>query len=402
MSPLPRTRKQQTVITVLLLSLILACGPLDRLREQNQQRQALATGAAIIDQNNRLAADAYKKIQTLPSYRLESRSIRQDSAGNRTSQVIISEYDAQRNRHTLTQAPNGQEHEVYFVDGHTYVFDPQYEGWLDLGAVTPAEAQQRGESVSPVSPGSVESLVQLLTQFAVVPIEAGHEILNNRPATRYELQFIMAQITEAFGREPTDPSMTLRGMLWVDDATGALLKSEFLLYEGQADQPTQEYLLEVSEIGNIAPITVPAPVVDPEAIAAATATAQAWTVLKGVLDYQGKQINFELIPVRATQVPDSSPRSARIQLILRQLPESLFLEAELEPFLIQLREKLLLSIPKRNLVVTSSGFRLENSDSQNRTLEVLYFFNADLEDFDHVELIFSRPGNPLFAPVPVE
>jgi hypothetical protein len=78
----------------------------------------------------------------------------------------------------------------------------------------------------------------------------------------------------------------------------------------------------------------------------------------------------------------------------------------------QLREQLTLSIPERNLIVTSNGFRLADSGSQDLTgqdlagqeldLEVFYFFNADLEDFSHIELILSGQGNPLFAPVPVE
>ncbi len=389
------------VIAVLLL-LILACGPVDRLRELNQQRQALATGAAIIDESSHLAADAYEKIQTLPSYRLESQRIELDSAGRRTSQITISEYDVKRNVHTLTQVPNDQQHELYFVDGHTYVFEEKYEGWIDLGAVTPTEAQQASQEVLLATPGPVENLVQLLTQFAVVPNEVGHERVQNRPATRYKLQYIVTEIAEAFGQEPTDFPIALRGTLWVDDETGALLKSEILLYDRETSQPRQEYLLEISQIGGIALIPVPSPIVDPAAIAAATATAQAWVVLNAVLDYQDKQISFEIIPVQATQVPNSSPRQVEMQLILRQLPASLFQGADLEPFLVYLREQLRLSIPKRNLIVTSSGFRLENSDSENRTLDVLYFFNADLEDFSHVELILSGSGNPLFAPVPVE
>jgi hypothetical protein len=61
-----------------------------------------------------------------------------------------------------------------------------------------------------------------------------------------------------------------------------------------------------------------------------------------------------------------------------------------------------LSLPRDNLIITSGGFRLENSDAKNNRADVLYFFNADLEGFSHAELIISGKGNPLFAPVPVE
>jgi hypothetical protein len=37
-----------------------------------------------------------------------------------------------------------------------------------------------------------------------------------------------------------------------------------------------------------------------------------------------------------------------------------------------------------------------------RTVKMVIFFNADLEDFSHAELTFSGLGNPLYAPVPVK
>jgi hypothetical protein len=134
------------------------------------------------------------------------------------------------------------------------------------------------------------------------------------------------------------------------------------------------------------------------AIVAATATAEAWTILEAEMVYQGEQISFELIPVEMTQIPASSPRTVRVRLILRQLPENI---GDLEPFLTQLRQHLTLSIPKRNLIVTSSGYEVEKHDGTNQNMKVYYLFNADLEDFSHAELVFSGTGNPLFAPVPV-
>lgn len=399
MNSVSQSQKQPIVVTALLLLLILACGPADRLREFNRQRQSLATGAAILDENNGLVAEAYRQMQRLPGYRLESRSIVQDSAGNRTLQVIVSEVDAQGNRHVMTQAGDGGQQEHYLVGDHTYVFEPQYDGWIETNTAGPTAAQPTGEALL-TGPDSVGSVVQLLTEFATVPAKSGREKLDDRATTRYKLQYIVPEIAKAFGQDAAE--IDLRGTLWVDDATGALLKSEILLYEGSTSLPVQEYLLEVSEIGLIEPITVPTPVVDPVAIAAATATAEAWTVLNAKLEFRGDLIRFELIPLEVRQVPGSSPRSAAIHLSLRQLPPRIFSESEQEPFLVQLREQLSLSIPERNLIITSSGFQPAGEDAQNQALDVNYFFNADLETFGHVELIFSQPGNPYFVPVPVE
>ncbi len=390
--------KQQRGIVALLL-LLLACGPLDRLREVNQPENTLATRVALIDESSHLAPDAYQKIETLPGYHLENQTITWDSAGNQTRQITISDYDARGNVHTITHSLDGHKNELYIVEGRTYLFDEQYQGWLDLEDL-PAETQQ----ATPLrfNPESGFNMGQLLSQFAAIPVESGREQMAERRAIRYELQPIVAEMAEALGQEPTSSGSKPQGLLWIDEQSGALLKSNILLYEAGRLQPVQEYLLEISQIGQIEPITVPTPLINPAAVVAATATAQAWTVLNVVLDYREERLEFELIPVRISQLPNASPRSAEVQLILRHLPDHLFPEATLEPFLAHLREQMRLSIPKRNLVVTSSGFRLENSDAQNQTLTVHYLFNADLEDFDHIELILSGPGNPLFAPVPVE
>ena len=398
MSPLPRIQKQKSSVATLLLLVTLACGSLEQLPVFNRQNQTPATETTITDKDEQLnISEAYEKSQALPGYRLEGQHVVQDSAGNRTRQTTISERDAKGNVHLLVQNPNGQQREFYFVDGYTYMFETQYEAWVNLG-ITPLVEAQLVSEVSPVSLKPVENVAQLLTQLGAMPTEMGHETLLNRPVTRYTI----ADKTAAFEEEAANLPLDLRGALWIDDQTGAVVKTELFLYEHKNGQPIQEFVLIISEIGQVSPITAPAPVVDPTAIASATATAQAQIVLPVSLDYQGEQVSFEIVPLRVTQAPDSSPRSAEVQLILRQLPGTLFQATSFEPFLGQLREQFTLSIPERNLIVTSSGFRLENSDAANHTLMVLYFFNADLEDFSHVELIVSGQGNPLFAPVPVE
>jgi hypothetical protein len=386
-------QRQIFIITTLFAVVVLACGPIDRLQGLNQQQQAVATGAAIIRDNSQLATNAYQKLQTLSSYRLESRHLMRDHAGHEISRVVVEEHDSTGNIHTQTQTSDGSAREVFIVDGHTYLYDLQYEGWIDSDTTPPAEVQSNGEI-------SVTDSMHLLTQFGAAPTKSGHETLNSRPATRYRLGYVVTEMAEIFGQELADSPLDLRGTLWVDDETGVLLKSEILLYQGETNLPTQEFVLEISQINDLAPIEVPLPLIDPAAIVAATATAQAWTILDARLDYRGEQVSFEVIPLQVTQIPNSSPRRAEVQLLLRQLPDNLF--GELEPFLAQLREQLTLSIPNRNLVVTSSGYRLENSNRDEQIVNVVYLFNADLEEFSHAELIISGVGNPLFSPVPIE
>ena len=393
MRPLRQIQKQYVVIAALGLWLTLACGPLDRLRTVNQQPQTTITGAANIRDNSHLAAEAYQKIETLPGYRLEIRHTIRSKTGQPASQTVIKEYDPAGNVYTRSQMDDGSQTESYHIVGQTYRFDPQYDGWINLGTATPADLPPDGEI-------SLTASMQLLTQYGAAPTEAGHEMVNNRPATRYRLDYMVTELAELFGQEPANTPLELRGTLWLDDETGALLKSEILLYQGQADQPAQEFVLEISQIGQIKPIAVPRPVVDSKAIVTATATAEAWNVLNINLVYGDEQLSFEVIPLQVSQVPNSSPRRADMQLILRQLPDKLF--RELEPFLAYLQGQLTLSIPKRNLVITSSGYTLENSNAAEQTLTVTYSFKADLEDFSHVELIIAGVGNPLFAPVPVE
>lgn len=379
---------RHTFILILLLS-TLACSSLTRWRENNRQDQALATGAAIIDEGNALAADAYRALQRLPGYRLESKSLLRDGTNTLTTYTSINEYDARNNMHAITQTPTGEQTELYFVNGHIYVYDAQYNGWVDTGAASRTEAQQRAEA--PFSGlGLGLRPIQLLTQFGAIPTRSGSDILNNRPVTRYQLQYI----TEALGKRPVNSALDMEGTLWIDDESGALIRSEILLYEGDNPQPGQEYLLEVSQIGQIEPITIPTPVVDPPAIVAATATAQSWVSLEATVIYQGQPVEFELLPIRVTPISRSD---AELELILRQLPVE---ESDWEPLLTQLGDQLTLSIPQRNQTVESSGFLIKGREAGD--LHALYFFNADVGDFSHVELILAGPGNPALAPVPVE
>ncbi|MBN1219804.1 MAG: hypothetical protein JXM69_12820 [Anaerolineae bacterium] len=393
MSPHPQLSNRTFIVATLLLLMILACSPLNRWQEFNRQNQAKPTAPTIAKRGDKLnIAQAYHKLETLPGYRWVSQHLVRDSFGSRAQQTLSGEADAQGNVHLLIQYPNGRQQEVYLIGEETFQFDPEYQGWVKLAQPQPVIA------MSPADFAPVQQLIQLVTMAGTEPQAVKQENLLNRPVTRYAL----AVTIEPRGNTAAAPAIDVRGTLWVDDETGAVLKSEIFFYENKDSLPTQEHGLEISAIGNVALITAPTPVINPIAIASATATAQLQLVLPVELNYQGSQINFEIVPKHVSQTPDSSPRSAEMQLVLRQLPESLLLETDIESFLTQLRQHLTLSIPKRNLIVTSSGFRLVDRDVKNRTLYVIYTFNADLEDFSHVELILAGRGNPMFAPVPVE
>lgn len=393
--------RQPILIVSLFLWATLACGPLSHWQESGQPEEISKINTLSVVETEDLLSRAYEKIERLPGYRLESHKTTRNKAGGQTTQTQIRQQDAGGNIHLVTEMPDGQQSEIYLVEGHSYMFDAEHQGWVDLSDAAQTEFQHPDQAPQTDSNLS-EELRQLLTQFATIPAKGGRETIGRRVTTRYELQPILADLAGVFDHELTGAPVELRGSIWVDRQTGALLKSEVRLYEPEASQPVQEYRFEITEIGQVAPITIPEPVLDLPAIAAATATAQAWNSLEVELSYQDEAINFEITPVRVTQISNSSPRKAEMHLLLSQLPAHLFADTDPEAFLAQLREHLSLSIPKHNLIVTSTGFSLQNSDVQEHTLEVLYFFNVDLEDFSHVELILSRPGNPFFVPVPVE
>lgn len=393
-------RLQNSQIIILALLLLLACGPLNQLQELNRKGRALATGVAILGNGNYLAFEAYEKLNQLPGYRLESRNTIRDSAGNLSTYSIISRYDANGNVHTLIQTADGRQHEIYVVDGHTYTFEAKYNGWVDMGNIPPEEAPHPNSAI-PTAWRQFSNPIQLLSQFGAVPTEAGQETLQNRPTTRYTLEYVAADLAQTFGNPPNRATADLHGTLWVDNQTGALLKSEIFFYATNARQPSHEFLLETSQIGGIEPITTPEPVVNPAAVASATATAQAWSVLQMQLNYQGAPIAFKVVPLEIDPAANGIDRNAQMHLVLRQLPQEVLAQADVEPFLTYLGQQLTLSIPRHNLVVTSSGFQIENVDTQKRSIEVIYQFEADLKDFSHVELILTGTGNPVFAPVPV-
>ena len=391
--------KNRNVVALTLL-LLLACGPFTQLQELNHKGRVLATGVAVMGEGDYQAFEAFENLNRLPNYRLESRATYRDQAGGITNFRVIAEHDSYGNVYTVAQTPDGRQQEIYVVDNHTYVYQTEYDGWIDLGTVAPDETEQIDGGV-PTELSQVVNPVQFLTQLGAVPTATGHEFIYSRAATRYELEYITAHLTETFGEQQDNTAFDLQGKLWVDDQTGALLRSEILIYDSGARQPSQEYFLETSRIGSVEPIQLPSPIINPAAIISATATARAWSVLQATINYQGTTVDFELVPLQISPATNSTQPGAAMRLILRRLPPELSADTDTRTFLAYLEQQLKLSIPQHNLVVASGGFQLEQLDIQAGSLEVVYFFDADLEDLAHVELILSGPGNPIVAAVPV-
>lgn len=395
-------QKKLLISTAALFLLGLACTLPAQFTERARPPEDIpATKIALISRNHQLAAEAYTKIERLPSYRLVSSYSLADANGTLASVSLTKEIDSVRNAHTWWVSAAGHTTELYFIDGHSYQFDPDSGGWVDLGGLSPEEVY-RQQSDFETRFGAFENPAPLLGQFGVVPSLVNQATWANRPAQQYELEPLTTELAAAFDQPAAEFPLELSGSLWIDEATGALLKSEITLHDPQTRQARQQHRLEISEIGTIGPITLPGPVADPAASVAATATAQVWTILEGVLNFRGTPLTFELIPLTVRQLDNSSPLVAEVQVIIRQLPDYLGQAGTVDPFLAQLRQQLRLSIPQRNLIITSSGYQLVQQNTAEKSLEVTFSFNADLETFDRVEFMFAGQGNPQFAPVPVE
>lgn len=388
MSPHPQISRKKLIIATLLLLMTLACGPLYRLQEFNRQNQVTPTATSPTGKKNELnIAEAFAKTQTLPGYRFEHQHILRDNDDRQTNQLTSGDIDSWGNVHFVDQSPGGQAQEIFVVDDRVYEFSPEYQGWIN----SPEHPLIKNSSL--VNLTSVKKIIQLTTHAGTVPIETKQETILNRQTTRYSVAD-----TVQTDQTPVD----LRGTLWVDDESGAIIKLDLFLYHNSDSLPAEEFVLAVNNIGNVDTITVPSPVVDPTTAAAATETAQSQLALPVKMNYQGEIIKFYIIPAQATRLLDSAPRQADVTLTLNRLPGNLFLEDSLDPFLAQLREQLTLSIPEQNLVVTSAGYQLVDRNPINRTIKVSYTFNADLENQTTIELIIAGPGNPLVVPVPVE
>jgi hypothetical protein len=365
------------ILQLVAAGLLLACAPLGQLAEFGSDSAAVATSVAIVDAGDFSTLTAYQKLDQLPGYRLQADQLTARNGLEITS-TIISQVDAGGNNHTVTQTADGVLHESYVINGQPYLFNTQYNGWV------------AGSAAGSTLNGPHRWLLQL----GVVPVETGRETVEARSVTRYRLNYLLPKLAEG---QAQANSPKISGSIWVDEATGALLKSEIQMVE--ADQTRQKFSLTVTEIGSIDPIVPPVPIVDPDSIVAATATAQAWTRLTVRLNYQGERIEFDLIPLHVKQNGDDSP--VEMQLLLRNLPPDILVSPEADPFLTQLGAQLTLSIPQNNLTAGSVGHQVESSDPVKQSVTVNYRFNASLGDFSHVELLLTNAGNPIIAPVPV-
>jgi hypothetical protein len=369
---------------------LLACTPLSRLAPQKEPARE-----AVVAEQPGLMLAAYEKLRRLPGYRLESQRIVRGPGGQVAKLIMISEQDKQGNSHIWITPPEGQALELVVVAGRTYIFETQYNGWV--------EATAENNSAGDIYAAGLEQLVEpirQLSQLDLVPVKMGQESWQSRAVTHYQLQAVGVDLAAALGVEVGQTPVELQGAFWVDQNTGALLKAELLFYEGQDRQASQELLIHVTQVGQIEPVAMPAPVVNPAAMVAGTATAQAWLTFPAELDYLETPVTFEITPLK-TQAGDDI-NEVEMQFLLRRLPAHLLQISQAELFLDYLQQKLQLSLPEHNLVILSHDFRLDHIDSQAGSVEATFFFEVDLAEFDQVELILAGSGNPLLMTVPVE
>jgi hypothetical protein len=370
---------------LLLIGLLLACTPFNRLAELNRSGQAVATGVAVVNQGDFTALAAYDKLESLPGYQQHTQLLLRDETNSAVTLTAARTHDARGNSHTITQQANQPPLETYLVDGQSYTFNPAYNGWVVAAAANPEQQALTA---------SIMQLPRWLAQFGAVPTVIGPEVVEGRAATRYALRYLTAALA---AESPPQAAPRLEGTLWVDDDTGALIKAEILLFESDGRQPNQEFSLTVSDIGQGAPIEAPAPVIDLAGQVAATATAQTWSVVDINLTYQNQPLTFELIPLAVSQ-PQAGP--ATVKLTLRRLPEHIL--ASPDDFLAQFQQQLTLSLPETNVTVVSTGYTVADSPAAAPgDLEAGYQFEANLQNSQHAELIIAGAGNPIIAPVPV-
>ena len=100
--------KWRIVMMAGFVIVLLACGPLDRFRPTTPPPTATASETTLLRANSQLIARAYQVIETLPGYRLETRHLVRDEAGQLISQVIITKaYDPAGNLYSRSQARDG-------------------------------------------------------------------------------------------------------------------------------------------------------------------------------------------------------------------------------------------------------------------------------------------------------
>lgn len=391
---MPHSNRNLRLVLFILGCCLLACTSLSRLSLVNQSEPA----GEVVEEQPGLMLESYEKLRRLPGYRLESQRIIQNQPGQLAKLIMITEQDKQGNSHSWITTPEGQELEQVVVAGHAYIFETQHNGWVDL-----AEAADEPSPAGELYTASLAQLVepvQRLSQLGLVPVKIGQESWQNRVVTRYQVQDIGVDLGAALGAGVEQTPMELQGTLLIDQDTGALLKLELLFYEDKARQPSQELLLQVTQIGRIKPVSMPSPVVSPAAMVAATATAQAWLTFPAELDYLGKPVTFEIIPLKTQSSKNIS--ELEMQFLLRRLPAHLLQGTQAELFLDYLQQRLQLSLPEHNLVLLSHTFRLDHIDTQQGSVEATFFFEVDLAEFDQVELILAGSGNPLLMTAPVE
>lgn len=194
---------------------------------------------------------AFEAIRRLPGCRLES-TYRGRTTGEAEQFLrFVEEVDASGNYHLLVydQEEGDPALDLFYVQGHLYL--AQEEAYLDLGA----QDEEYGESMY----GSYFLPFTAFLAGAGRLEAAGHETVNGLAATKYRAT--LDPWVLALGAQQ-NIRYSSEGFFWVSDEYGALVKATARAsWSDQGKDSEIEVEIEVSEVGKIAPIEPPQPVI---------------------------------------------------------------------------------------------------------------------------------------------
>jgi hypothetical protein len=210
--------------------------------QQPVPTEAAGTTPGALDVNNQAAA-----LEKLGGYHYEG-VLKYEETGKTSSYVrVLEDVDAAGNFHIVAyQQEGGQPSlDLYYIDQHLYM--GQQGTYMDMGV-------QSSDQVSMLA-SAYQMPFQLIYLGMTQPQPVGSEAVNGVPATKYSANF--DQWASAYIQAQTGTSYKAEGFVWVS-AEGAILKSDVQVsWSKGTDQGLLETHAEVSQAGQVAPLTPP-------------------------------------------------------------------------------------------------------------------------------------------------
>jgi hypothetical protein len=194
-------------------------------------------------------AEAYARVQNLPSFHFEGTFQGQQGGAGPQYLRLVQDVDAQGNMRLQAFDEEGGTAtlDLYYVDKHLYMGGPNGR-YIDMGV---QDMQQ------------VSTFYQLYqTPFTVALVGAtdlepmGQENVNGLTATKYQASF--DEWVQTYIQVKQGISYTAEGFIWIADEYGAIVKSSVLVAVNEGGTiKSFSAESEVSQVGQVAPITAP-------------------------------------------------------------------------------------------------------------------------------------------------